>query len=220
MSLTNTCKAESLDNRRPDRGLQGVRQYGRAELRAVREENNELRRAAGGDIRWTLEEWEAVLPQHIRDAFAARALIASEGDGFRAVVRLGFAKLRVNQAREIVQRVFLTPGVQAILARDLSEPEQHRQELVERQVRIALYGDDTNAVRAFQMLAKTCGWVQGPEIMVQHNKQTIFALVTEKNARGEIEAETVVPSFLEHEPGAATRIDSGEHIAAALGSAE
>jgi hypothetical protein len=196
--------------------------YGRELLVETRRENRELRRVAGGDVRWTIDEWERLLPQKVRDGFAARALIASEGDGWRAAIRLGFARLHRPEGTETLERLFLTRGVQEILARDLSEPEEHRKALIARQVRIGLYGADTDSVRAYQMLAKTCGWVSSPEILVQNNRQTILALVTQKNNRGETPENLleILPSVLEHEPGAARRIDSGDAVALALGDDE
>ena len=186
--------------------------------KALKAENDELRRAMVQHSA-TLEEWEALLPQDMRDALAARALIASEGDAFRAAVRLGLGRQHRPEAAEVLPRIFGTPGVREILARDLREPEQNKQDLIARQVKIALYGEDTVSVRAYQMLAKTCGWVTTPDVLVQHNRQTILALVTQKNNRGEnpIEAlEEALPSFLEHEPGAAVRIDSGDETVASI----
>lgn len=199
-----------------------MRQYGRAIKRAAQEESQQLRRVAVGDLRWTIDEWEQLLPQSVRDGFAARALIASEGDGWRAAVRLGFAKLHRPEGTETLQRIFGTSGVQEILARDLTEPEEHRKNLIARQVKIGLYGKDTDSVRAYQMLAKTCGWIHSPDVLVQHNQQTILALVTQKNNRGETPDNLleILPSFLEHEPGAARRIDSGDAVALALGDGE
>lgn len=197
-----------------------MRQYGTAVKKAAIEEAQALRRVADGDVRWTIEEWEATIPQHIRDGFAARALIASEGDGFRAAVRLGFDRLRRPEGAETLLRIFSTPGVQEILARDLTEPEANRKALIERQVKIGLYGADTDSVRAYQMLAKTCGWIQTPDVLVQNRTQTILTLVTQKNNRGETpeNLQESTPLFLEHEPGAARRIDSGdETIAIAIG---
>lgn len=201
----------------------GLRQYGHAIQRAAVKENEQLRRTAGGDVRWTIDEWEKTIPQHIRDGFAARALIASEGDGFRAAVRLGFDRLRRPEGTETLLRIFNTPGVQEILARDLTEPEANRKALIERQVKIGLYGADTDSVRAYQMLAKTCGWIQTPDVLVQNRTQTILTLVTQKNNKGETpeNLQESTPLFLEHEPGAARRIDSGdEAVALVLGSDE
>jgi hypothetical protein len=194
----------------------------RALNRALREENEELLRTLGCDQPQTIDEWEQLLPQHVRDALAARALIASNGDPFRAAARLGFGHLHRPQAVEILQRIFTTPGVKEILARDLREPEETRAELIARQVQIALYGDDSTSVKSFTVLAKMCGWIQAPDVLVQNNRQTILALVTQKNSRGQIPSESleVLPSFLEHEPGAAVRIDSGDLVAAVVGEDE
>lgn len=202
--------------------MQRPQKYGRHLLVATRRENQDLLKVAGGEVRWTIDEWEQTIPQKQRDAFAARALIASEGDGWRAVVRLGFYRLHRPEGTEVLQRIFGTPGVQEILARDLSEPEQHRLDLIARIVKVGLYGSDADSVRAYVALAKTCGWLKTPDVLVQHNRQTILALVTQKNNRGETPDNLleILPSFLEHEPGAARRIDSGDEVALALGDGE
>ena len=180
-------------------------------------EITDLRRTLDNGNRYTIERWEQFLPQPTRDALAARALIHCNGDAFRAAARLGFAPIHKRQAEDVIARLFGTEGVKAILERDLQKPEENRQALIERQVRIALYGDDSTSVKAFQMLAKCCGWVKTPDVLVQNNRQTILALVTQKNARGEEPAalDQIIPAFLEHEPGAPTRIDSGEYVAIA-----
>jgi len=189
--------------------------------RQLEQEVAEFRRVLASDLHYDIETWENLMPAPLRDALAARALIHCNGDAFRAAARLGFGPLRTKHAQaEVFPRLFNTEGVKAILARDLSEPEENRQALIERQAHIAMYGDDNNSVKAFQMLAKVCGWVKTPDLLIQNNRQTILALVTQKNHRGEIPAETLdalPPAFLEHEPGAATRIDSGDLVATALG---
>jgi hypothetical protein len=198
-------------------------QSSRAIKRQLEQEVAEFRRNLASDLHYDVETWEKTLPTGVRDALAARALIHCNGDAFRAAARLGFGPLRTKHAQTVIfPRLFETEGVKAILARDLKEPEQNRQALIERMVNIAMYSDDSISVKAFQVLAKVCGWIRTPDVLVQNNRQTILALVTQKNARGEIPAEALdtLPAFLEHEPGAATRIDSGDYVALALGSGD
>lgn len=203
-----------------------MRPLARPAMRSVRSsleaEVAELRARLGGDGHYTLEQWKAIFTQEQRDQFAARALIASNGDANRAACRLGFEHLRGGDNSELLLEVFATPGVRAILARDLAEPEKCRQEMIQRQVQIVLYGEDANSLRAFQTLAKTCGWVKTPDVLVQHNRQTILALVQgQQRLRQPIESDRDDPlPFLEHEPGTAVRIDSGETVAAAQGEDE
>jgi len=196
--------------------------YFRARTAELEAENRELRDQLTDGMRTSLEQWETTMPENIRDALAARALISSNGDLYRAAAKLGFGPMRWKTAKEVMPRIFATPGVKEILARDLKKPEENRQELLERQVKIALYGDDSASVKSFQMLAKVCGWVKAPDVLVQNNRQTILALVTQKNGQGEIPEETLeaLPAFLEHEPGAAVRIDSGDIVALAQGTDE
>lgn len=189
----------------------------REERERLAEENKTLLQNLGHRYQ-SFEEWEAALPQRLRDEFAARALIASCGDTYRAAIRLGFGRLHQRFPEELLPRIFGTDGVREILARDLREPEKQKAAMIERMVQFALYGDEANAVRAFQMLAKVCGWQKQPDVLVQHNRQTVLALVSQKNHRGEISSDSPaeLPAFLEHEPGAATRIDSGDLVATVL----
>ena len=131
--------------------------------RELRRENDELRAALGIRKHRTIEEWER-LPATIRDPLAARALIAAWGDRVEALVRLGFPSLsqlppsQVGVYRDYMERVFGTTGVEAILQRELAGINAERAALLERQVRIALYGADDASVRAFEALARVCGW--------------------------------------------------------------
>jgi hypothetical protein len=164
-----------------------------------------------------IEEWERMMPQDLRDAFAARALIEANGSGARAACVLGFSKPKHGFPKGFMDRLFDTAGVQAILKRDLSKPEEYKSKLIERMVQLALYADEGSSIRAMQLLSKLCGWIRMPEVLVQNNRQTILALVTQKDHRG-MTAENLelAPSFLDHEPCIAVRIDSGEHVALAL----
>jgi hypothetical protein len=170
---------------------------------------------------YTIDEWEASMPQHVRDEFAARALIVTYGSMFRALAMLGFpevAKYHAKDFREIAERIFGTPGVQAILKRDLAKPEEYRAQLISRQIEIALYEDPDRSTRAFTVLAKVCGWQKTPDVLVQNNRATILALVAQQHPTAAPAPEReALPKFLDHEPGAAVRIDSdSELIDAAL----
>ena len=100
----------------------------------------------------------------VRDQLAARAWISEWGDPISAFPRLGFAPLnrlqpkKVQLYRDYVARIFGTPGVQAILARDLASIDQERRSILARQVKIALHGDDAESVRAAALLIRVCGW--------------------------------------------------------------
>ncbi len=121
--------------------------------RERRRENEELRAALGLGGQRTIEEWEA-LPQAVRDPLAARAWIAEWGDPGRALVRLGFPAMnrlppeKVPAYKDHIARVFETPGVQAILKRDLSRLDADREAILARQLpRTALYGEDAESVK-------------------------------------------------------------------------
>lgn len=104
------------------------------------------------------------MPQEMRDGLAARAWISEWGDPTAALLRLGFPALnrlppsKVRLYSDYVDRIFGTPGVQAILAHDPSSIDEERKSILARQVKIALYGDDAASVRAAASLLKVCGW--------------------------------------------------------------
>jgi hypothetical protein len=111
----------------------------------------------------TLGEWEA-LPQDVRDGLAAKALLYEWGDRYAALVRLGFPSMSQLSPREVgaysdhVSRIFQTAGVWELLRRGLAGIEAERSTLFARQVKIALYGPDDASTRAFEGLARVCGW--------------------------------------------------------------
>ena len=131
--------------------------------RELRRGIEELRDALGLRGCRTIDEWER-LPAALRDALAARALIAEWGDEGKALVRLGFPamnKLPANQVpiyRDHIARVFDSPGVRAILKRDLARVDADQEAIISRLHRSAIYGDDATSVRAAALLIKVCGW--------------------------------------------------------------
>jgi hypothetical protein len=100
----------------------------------------------------------------VRDGLAARAFLAEWGDCYSALRRLGFPPMsqlspRVVEAyKDHVARVFQTPGVQAILRRELAFIEPEGRALLARMVQIALHGEASASTRAFECVARVCGW--------------------------------------------------------------
>jgi hypothetical protein len=131
--------------------------------RELRRENEDLRALLGLTSRRTIEEWEA-LPRAIRDPLAARAFIAEWGDVGRALVRLGFPAMnrlppdKVRLYKNYAARVFETPGVRAVLERDLARLDADREAILSKLSQTALYGEDADSVRAAEALVKACGW--------------------------------------------------------------
>jgi hypothetical protein len=105
------------------------------------------------------------------DELAARAFISEWGDKGRALIRLGFPAMNklprdgVQLYKDHVTRVFDTPGVQAILKRDLSRTDLERDAMLLRLSWIGLHGDDGESVRAIDVLAKVCGWYLRPQTL-------------------------------------------------------
>lgn len=131
--------------------------------REMRREIDELRAALGLRGHRTIDEWER-LPAAIRDPLAARAFISEWGDKGRALIRLGFPAMnrlppgQVHLYHDHAARVFDTPGVQALLKRDLARFDPDREAIIARTCRTALFGEDGESVRAATLLIKVCGW--------------------------------------------------------------
>ena len=134
--------------------------------RELRRENEELRaRLACAGIGRSRSGRQ--FPPALRDPLAARAFLAEWGNLGNALIRLGFPPMnklppdQVHLYKDYTARVFDTPGVQAILKRDLS-----RIDLAERMLSrlswIALHGEADQCLRAIDVLAKVCGWYWHP----------------------------------------------------------
>ena len=123
----------------------------------------ELRATLGLRKHRTISEWEG-MPQEVRDGLAARAWISEWGDPTAAMARLGFPALnklpqtKVGLYSNYVTRIFETPGVRAILKQALAPIDEERAAMLARQVKIALHGEDADSTRAFESIARVCGW--------------------------------------------------------------
>lgn len=135
--------------------------------REMRQQLEELRQLLGMNATRTIEEWEE-FPPALRDPLAARAFLAEWGNCGNALIRLGFPPMNklppseVPVYKDCVARVFDTPGVQAILKRDLSRIDLERDAMLSRLGWIGLHGGDGQSVRAIDLLAKVCGWYYHP----------------------------------------------------------
>jgi hypothetical protein len=65
---------------------------------------------------------------------------------------------QIQVYRDHVARVFDSPGVRAILKRDLARVDADQEAIISRLYRSAIYGDDATSVRAAALLIKVCGW--------------------------------------------------------------
>lgn len=192
----------------------GGRPNRKAKMEELEREVKELRGRLELDGGLDVTLWEQFNPQDVRDALAARALIAEWGNPTNALIRLGIeATGEHGRFDALAKRIFDTPGVRAILAKNLSEIEERKKDILARQVQIALYGDDDASVRAASQLAKVAGWQKTPDVAIQNNTLNLFKLVGgDKNTRAAAleAASDVTVGFLEHEPGDPVRIDSGD----------
>lgn len=133
----------------------------------MRQQLQELRQLHGFTATRTIEEWEQ-FPPALRDPLAARAFLAEWGNLGNALIRLGFPPMnklppdQVHLYKDYTARVFDTPGVQAILKRDLSRIDLERDAMLSRLSWIALHGEADQCLRAIDVLAKVCGWYWHP----------------------------------------------------------
>jgi hypothetical protein len=172
----------------------------------------------------TEDTWARHAPQELRDQMAAQALFAEKLDEIRALQRLGFKiKMKESDPRrldpgmwEMCERIFGTPGVKAILERDMTDAQAHRVAVTARLIQIAEHGSDAEAVRATQQLAKMADWNEGDKAVAKagaaSNVQNFLMMLAEKRA-GNGHAALVKPPadddvidadhFLVHTPGEA-----------------
>ncbi|GAC1550357.1 MAG: hypothetical protein NVS3B16_24690 [Vulcanimicrobiaceae bacterium] len=173
------------------------------------------------------EEWGEYLPQEMRDEMAARALLTSWGQTWKALILLGFdvaigsshaqaGHLSTPQIKALAERIFGTAGVKAIVARGLLDIEEQRSAIVRRTAEIAVNGSDEASVRATQMVAKLAGWT-GPDTVVHAPQISLYNLVNAGKTSAAIEADQqqaiieaevkrVDPlAILSHEPGEPVR---------------
>ena len=94
----------------------------------LKDEIADLRSKLDLETPYDEESWGESAPQEIRDQFAASALMAEGLHPIRALVRLGFdippPPMPVGKEwHDRARRIFTTPGVKAILARDTAKFE-------------------------------------------------------------------------------------------------
>lgn len=70
----------------------------------------------------------------------------------------GLPSSQVALFKDYVARIFETPGVQAILKRDLSRLDIERDAILSHQGWVALYGEPAQFIRAADLIAKVCSW--------------------------------------------------------------
>lgn len=121
------------------------------------------------------QTWGANAPQELRDQMAATALFAEKLDEFNALRRLGFdpgPRDRIaptfRDSVALAHRIFSTPGVRAILTRDLEDESANRRMVVTNLLQIAEHGTDAEKVRAAQTLAKYNDWNEGDKSIARN----------------------------------------------------
>lgn len=134
-------------------------------IRALKEENDDLKAALGLDEPVTLETWAEGAPQELRDQFAASAFIASGLHPQRALARLGFHLDTVEERKEVAAQIFSTPGVQAILRDDAKKFAGKKDTVQTELYHIIRTGDPDQKIRAAGQLAKMLdGWQDGEKV--------------------------------------------------------
>ncbi len=174
----------------------------------------------------TLESWVASGSQAHRDAFAARAIVAEQGSQVRALQRLGFGVMskggnwKPKVVAVLAREVLNTPGVRAILDRDLKGIDDAWLAILERQRQTALLGDDEQAHKSAALLAKVEGrYVDKAPTNIP--TVSLHVLVNNANPNQPVEKQVEVVethdplAILAHEPSeVGVRTDSGDKFVA------
>lgn len=170
------------------------------------------------------QTWGANAPQELRDQMAASALFAEKLDEHNALRRLGFdpgprdwTAPTYKDSRALAARIFGTPGVRAILTRDLEDESANRRMVVMNLLQIAEHGSDGEKVRAAQTLAKYNDWNEGDKSIARNGAASFNLFMANggaspsQNGNGAkvVGAATALPAggdiidaedFLAHEP--------------------
>lgn len=172
----------------------------------------------------TLESWLASGSQAHRDAFAARAIVSERGSQAHALQRLGFGVItkggnwKPKVVAALAAVVLNTPGVRAILDRDLKGIDEAWLAILERQRQTALLGDDEQAHKSAALLAKVEGrYVDKAPSTIPTVSLHVLVNNNQGNQQAEKQAEVIEThdplAILAHEPSEiGVRIDSGDKV--------
>jgi len=201
----------------------------KARVKELEAELAELKEKLGAEPQ-DLDGW-MMIPEEIRDRFAARALMQSAGDWKTALKCLGFrvsgkitgegAVAKVKAQTALREAVLNTRGVQAILRRTLDADEARRKATIDRLFEEVEFGPGDRAVRAAQPLAKLAGWIKDEpppqQTVTIHLASLVGGVALEGHPQKRVhtidqpkEPLTSIDSVLAHEPGAAKPLDD-EH---------
>lgn len=140
------------------------------------------------------------------EAAAATALLRNGGDAYQSLEDLGHdtKKLDTPSVRRLALKVF-NVDVMRRLQNDLGDLTKQKQKLIARQVRIARWGANTDATRAFQQLARVAGWFAPTKVDVNSKVVNIHTIMENP------EMLTEALKQFGHEPGDATAMASEAH---------
>lgn len=176
-----------------------------------------LKRRLELDGNVTLTQWEKMGSQEMRDEFAARAYFQTWGSGEKSLLLLGFNR-KDAQNEKLQTRILETPGVQSIVGDAFRPAKEQKADMVQRMVRIARFGDDDSAVRAFAQLARVEQWIKN-EPGASPVSVNLYGLaginqqpaLTEKRVDA-LEQSADPLALLSHEPGEPVRITTGDEF--------
>lgn len=140
------------------------------------------------------------------EAAAATALIRNGGDAHASLNDLGHntSKMDMPAVRKLAMKVFNVDVMRRLQA-DLGDLNKQKQHLIGRQVRIARWGNNNDATRAFQQLARVAGWFAPLKLESKTTSINIHSIM--ENPEMLLEA----LEHFKHEPGAATAMASEVH---------
>lgn len=140
------------------------------------------------------------------EAAAATALLRNDGDAYQSLADLGHdtKKMPVPEIRRLALTVF-NHDVMRRLQNDLGDLTKQKHKLIARQVRIARWGSNNDATRAFQQLARVAGWFAPMKVDVNSKVVNIHTIMENPALLSEALAQFA------HEPGGATAMASEVH---------
>jgi hypothetical protein len=188
-----------------------------AEIHRLREEVDRLRAALEIGGTQTEETFAVFSPQEVRDQTAAAALIYERQNYEYALKRLGFKVERLgnghitDETKALGERIFGTPGVQAILAKLIeTEIEPNIGGYVQQLNTVAFSDDRKLSLGAIQALARLGGLnKEKPAAAVDARTVNLFLLGQKGATKEALEGGPVelnAADFLTHEPGEPERI--------------
>lgn len=171
------------------------------------------------DARPHFEDQDWAVLVHVDDGFrdrmAARAYIQAQGNEFTAMRILGWETavddetgttkqgLTPDALKRLARALFLNDTVKEIVTQTARKADAYKDQIIDRLIEQAMYGEAGNSLRAAGLLAKmNVGWLAPTKMQVQSASVSFTHVLSNPAKLAEL------TSHLDHEPGDAVRIAS------------